>query len=71
MRELAAQTGGYAVQAHNLNTLAEAIQQHDALQPIVYTGKERKSWIDVKWIFYVLLTLLTLEWGIRKWNGSV
>lgn len=71
MRELATQTAGTAVHAHNLNALAQTIQQHDALKPVVFAGKERKSWIDMKWIFYLLLALLTLEWGIRKWNGSV
>jgi hypothetical protein len=71
MRELANQTGGSATHARNLNALLPYIQNNDALKPVVYSTKERKSWIDLKWIFFALLALLTIEWAVRKWNGSV
>ena len=35
------------------------------------TPEELKELLNQKWIFFLLLSLVSLEWFIRKWNGFV
>lgn len=71
LQELAVQSAGKLFHINTMDKLAEEIQKNESIKPIIYEHKEIKSWIDIKWIFYILLSLLSIEWFIRKWNGSL
>lgn len=71
MNELAVSTGGKMVSARNLITLKDLIINDKTIKPIIREQESLKKWIDYKWLFFTLIALLTAEWGIRKWNGTL
>jgi hypothetical protein len=71
MFELAKSTGGSMLPVREIDKAAEYIKANDYVKPIIYTHREIKKWIDLKWLFFLILIMLTGEWVIRKWNGSI
>lgn len=71
LNELATQQGGEMYQLNSMNKITDAIQKNERIKPIIYQNQDVKSWIDLKWIFVMLMMLLTIEWFVRKWNGSI
>jgi hypothetical protein len=71
LNELAAETGGALFFPNQLNDLEKTLRNNENIKPIVYEQETVKSWINLKWIFFLVLTLLSIEWFIRKWNGSI
>ena len=71
LNEIATQQGGEMYHLNNMDKIAGAIQKNERIKPIIYQNQDVKSWIDLKWIFVLLMMLLTIEWFARKWNGSI
>jgi hypothetical protein len=71
LNELAIQQGGDMYHLNSMNKIANAIQKNDRIKPIIYQNQDVKSWIDLKWIFVLLMMMLATEWFVRKWNGSI
>ena len=71
LNELAIQQGGDMYHLNSMNKIANAIQKNDRIKPIIYQNQDVKSWIDLKWIFVLLMLMLATEWFVRKWNGSI
>jgi hypothetical protein len=69
--ELANETGGKLFSPHKLDELAQALKTNAVIKPIIYKQEHVKSWINLKWIFFTVLVFLSIEWFIRKWNGSI
>ena len=69
LRQLAQENGGRFVSLNETNQLASALGQQ-TLQGKIYTSEAFLSIINLKWLFFVLLALITVEWGIRKYMGS-
>ena len=40
-------------------------------EPVISVEEDLKDLINLKWIFFVILTFLTVEWAVRKYSGSV
>ena len=55
--------------ATNFDKLGEAIALRDDVKPISYTEKQLDDLLNLKWIFFLLLALFSVEWFIRKRNG--
>ncbi len=71
LNELATETGGKAFFPNQLEALQQAIQNNEVIKPVIYKQETVKSWINLKWVFFLILTLLSVEWFIRKWNGTM
>lgn len=71
LNELATQQGGEMYYLSNMQNMADAIKKNESIKPIIYQNQDIKSWIDLKWIFVLLMLILTTEWFVRKWNGSI
>ena len=69
--EMASETEGKVFYPRQLEALEEQLRQNETIKPVIYKQQTTQSWINLKWIFVLLLTLLTAEWFIRKWNGSI
>ncbi len=67
--QLAKRTGGQLFKANELATLEQIIQKQENIKTISYVHKELSDLIELKWIFFLLLALLTIEWFMRKRNG--
>lgn len=69
LSRLTNKTNGKFFYANQLNQLGDSLLANDAIKTITYSHKDVKELIDMKAIFFLLLTLLSLEWFIRKYNG--
>ncbi|MFP4093617.1 MAG: hypothetical protein ACLFUB_03965 [Cyclobacteriaceae bacterium] len=69
LRELADNSGGIFFSKDEINALADRLQAQEAKGKI-YTSEAYLPIINLKWLFFVLLVLISAEWGIRKYMGS-
>lgn len=67
---LASQHSGTMVSAHNISQLADILKKREDLKTITYIQKRYTDWINIPWIFLLILVLLSVEWFIRKRAGS-
>ncbi|MES2592051.1 MAG: hypothetical protein V4608_09215 [Bacteroidota bacterium] len=67
---LAKQHGGEMVYPNELEKLTEQLNKRDDIKSVSYTQNKLSDLINLKWIFFLLLVLLSLEWFIRKRNGA-
>ncbi len=37
---------------------------------IIYPNEKLEDLVNLKWLFFVLLLLVTAEWTLRKYHGS-
>ncbi|MGK0383458.1 MAG: hypothetical protein ACJAVL_000182 [Bacteroidia bacterium] len=70
MYKLANGSGGELVYPRELDKLAEAIKARDDIRNVVYEQTWFKEAIHLKWLFFLILALLSLEWFVRKRNGA-
>lgn len=68
--QIAEKFDGKMVPIAALNDLHTEIENNPNIAPISYIDKSLKDLIHLKWIFFVLLTLLSLEWFWRKFHGG-
>lgn len=69
LRQLASQTGG---QFYNANRTADLVRDLTSRpHPARLTStEEMNELINWRWLFFVVLTLATVEWGLRKFYGG-
>lgn len=66
LEQIALRTGGEFYTAREMDQLAEKINQLGSLKPVVSYVTKRIGFNEYLWIFFVLLTLLSVEWIVRK-----
>lgn len=69
LRRLASDHGGSFYDAGRLDALTEELLQKD-LKPVVFASTRTRSVIHLKWIFFLLLGLLSMEWFLRRYHGG-
>jgi hypothetical protein len=69
LRKLAENTGGHFYTASAMDDLQAHLQKTQATS-IIHTEETYDSMINLKWVFWLLLLLVTAEWGLRKYHGS-
>lgn len=71
LNTIAKQSGGQMLQPSQINRLANLIRKNENIKTVVYEDKHYSDIIDVKWVFALILILLSLEWFLRKREGEV
>jgi hypothetical protein len=71
LNTLANETNGQFFTYNNLDKITDNIITNDNIQSIIYKNSKLNELINNKWIFFVILLLLSIEWFIRKWSGSI
>ena len=61
--------GGEMVHPSDLDKIAQKLQSRDDVKSVSYSEKKLDDLLNLKWIFFVLLALLSAEWFMRKRNG--
>lgn len=69
LRQLSQQTGGQFFTASQLDNLEKTLISRDLPDKLTSTEDLREP-INLRWIFFILIALLALEWGVRKYLGS-
>lgn len=70
MYRLARSHEGEVISPRQLEQIPQIVEETE-MNPESYTVKEYLSWIHLRWLLFVLIGLLTIEWVIRKLNGAV
>ncbi len=69
LRQLSKKTGGTFYKQNQFEALKQSILNHQVPDKIEAT-EDLKEMINLRWIFFLILTLLTAEWVIRKYLGG-
>lgn len=67
---MAERSGGLMVYPSAMDSLVRAVSQEDTIAPLVRTQEEETPWLSLPWLLGILLSLLALEWFLRKLNGA-
>ncbi len=63
-------SGGNMYTVDNIESMATSIESNVNLKPVLYNTVKTTSLLHYKWIFFILLGFLTIEWVVRKWTGG-
>jgi hypothetical protein len=69
LRKLAKETGGSFFEEDDLNELSKKL---DSKKPIgvLHSSEALLPFINIVWIFFLILILISSEWFLRKYSGS-
>jgi hypothetical protein len=68
---LAKENGGQMLMPSQIDQLATLIRKNENIKTIVYDDKSYRDLVDEKWVFVLILALLSAEWFLRKRDGEV
>lgn len=71
LKQMAAISGGRYFYKENLDSLPDAISGFKNASTFSYTEKDLTDFVSIKWLFFMLLGFLSLEWFLRKYFGAV
>lgn len=69
LRLLSEQTQGRFYYPNQIDQLREYIKTNSA-KSIIHSNEEFVEMINLAWLFFLLLTLVSTEWFIRRYNGG-
>lgn len=67
--QIAFQTGGKFYQSEEIQSLINDIQSNSNIIPFHYFENMMNEILNLKWIFFVILVLMSVEWFLRKFWG--
>ncbi len=67
---LAKKHSGEMVYPNDLENLVKKLNAREDIKSVSYSEKKLTDLVNLKWIFFLLLTLLSFEWFMRKRNGA-
>ena len=70
LAQLSRRSGARLYYPAQLDKLAQDIIKAN-YKPVITAEDDLKELINLKWIFFVILGFLTVEWAVRKYSGSV
>ncbi len=68
--QLSTQHGGEMVYPDQLKSLAEKIKNLPTLKPVIYQSTLTTPLVHQKWVFFLLVALLSAEWFLRRYFGA-
>lgn len=67
---LSQKTGGKMYPKDNFDEIVNDIEKNNNIASLSYINKELTDIIKWKWILFLIMTLLSIEWFLRKRNGA-
>ncbi len=67
---LSRQHGGEMVYANNMLSISDKMKSDKGLKSIIYQTSKTRSVINLKWIFWLILSLFSMEWFMRRYFGA-
>lgn len=68
---IATTSGAEMVDAHQPEQIADLLRQRDDLKTVVYSETTYSDLLNLPIILILILSLLTIEWVVRKYNGTL
>jgi len=70
LRSLSIKTGGMFMKNDLNGVIIDSILSKKDVKPVIYSKKSLSESINLKWIFFLLISLLSAEWFMRKRSGG-
>jgi len=70
LNSLAGKSGGAVFYDKQIMAIADSITSNATIKPVMFSNFENSAFINLKWLFFVLLAFLALEWFVRKFHGG-
>jgi hypothetical protein len=70
LNSLSQKNGGKLFYPNQFDDLKNELLNRDDILPVAYSEQKLNELINIKWIFFIILALLSLEWFIRKRFGG-
>jgi hypothetical protein len=67
---LSEKTGGEVLGLDSIGAIANRLKNKESIKPIQYSTFKTEPFINLKWLFGLLIALLTIEWFVRKYIGG-
>lgn len=71
LNAMAKRTGGKLFYKEQLELLEKEILKNEQIKPITYSQNNTTLLIDLKWLFWLILIFLSVEWYFRKRYSSI
>jgi len=71
LNTMALQTGGKMYMPQKLSLILNDIEKNEHVKTLSYEDRKYEELINFKWVFVLIITMLTLEWFLRKRNGEI
>ena len=71
LNAMAKRSGGKLFYKDQLDQLEKEILKNEQIKPITYSQNNTTLLIDLKWLFWIILIFLTIEWYFRKRYTSI
>ena len=69
--QLSKKSGGKLVYPNQLEQLQKEILANSTIKSITYSHKQLTDLVNLKWLFFIIILLLSVEWFLRKYNGKL
>lgn len=69
--QIAQQSGGKLYYKNQLEQLQKDILLSESIKSITYSHKQLTDLVNLKWLFFIILAFLSVEWFLRKYHGRV
>lgn len=69
LKRLSSEFGGGVFYQNQLQALGDSLLRKD-IKPVIFNTTRTRSVINLKWIFFLILGMLSLEWFMRRYFGS-
>lgn len=70
LRAMAESTGASLFMPNQLDELQQKIESQETITSRSYSQKQLRDLIHFRWIFFLLIIILSLEWFVRKRQGA-
>ncbi|NUM32643.1 MAG: VWA domain-containing protein [Bacteroidetes bacterium] len=70
LKNIANNTSGKFLKLEQIDELLKNISKNSSFKSVIFSKKEFSDLINRKWVFFLILSLLSLEWFLRKRSGS-
>jgi len=67
---LAERSGGQVFYQNNIAALTDSLLNQQDIKPVMFSNFKNRAFINLKWLFFIMLGFLAFEWFIRKYNGG-
>ncbi len=70
LRQITGRYGGEFLTRAELTSIPERLDARGTVKPVQYQTATTRSLINLKWIFFLLLFFLSMEWFLRRFYGA-
>ncbi len=71
LQNISNNTGGKLFYLNETELLTQTLLNNESIKPITYSQNETTEIIELKWLFFLIVGFMTVEWFVRKYNGLI